>query len=315
MSYSYGMKGAPAVGGGLPGLPQRGAGGSASVLVRSTYTRIVTPGSGVIEPPEGAKFMRVAVVGGGGGAIWVPGAATTRAGGGGGGCAASRIVPASDVPYICGVAGARKQVAAAAPDSASAGGDSSATVAGELLIGRGGQPGSNLTEAVFPNAGKGGFGEGGTYNFSGGNAGGNFGGGGAGPNGNGGFHDTNSNLPTPGYFSGEGWGCGGGGSGSLSVNTVGASNWFVPVGGAGAGANSFYGKAYDTKYTEIMLRAMSGQGPFGTSFTVASVGAAPVFNGGEFGGGGSSESSGDATSGNTSGTAGGVGGILVEWFY
>jgi hypothetical protein len=82
MSYTYGMKGAPAVGNGLGGLPRK----QAALGLQSTYTRIVS-GSGVLNPPANAKFMRVAVIGGGGGggARSEPTTTANRAGQGGAG--------------------------------------------------------------------------------------------------------------------------------------------------------------------------------------------------------------------------------------
>lgn len=196
MSYTYGTKGAPAVGGGVPGLPQR------IQATQSTYTRIVS-GSGVLIPPQNAVYMRVAVIGGGGG-----GRGTSTSGnkyaGGGGGCAASKIVAASPVAYSIGAGGDGRL---GTSGNGTNGGDTTASFAGYKLVGGGGTGGTTTS-------GAGGVGSGGDYNFNGGDGrlgastSGAAGGGGAGPNGDG---ATFSTTPTNGPFSNTGWGAGGGG--------------------------------------------------------------------------------------------------------
>jgi hypothetical protein len=123
-----------------------------------------------------------------------------------------------------------------------------------------------------------GVGSGGDYNYNGGAGVGSRGGGAAGPSGNGG--DANQNAPAVG----PGWGCGGGGGGSASGGQ----------GGGGSGANgAFYSGNYTYSY-------FSGQSFFG--------GQAFDSFGGQMGGGG-------GAGGGAGMTAGGVGGIVVEWFY
>lgn len=199
MTYTYGTHGSPAVGGGLPGLPQRGDSGGKPQ--RSTYTRIVTPGSGVIEPPEGAKLMRVAVVGAGGG---TPASNTGRSCGGGGGCSATNLVKAESIEYTVG-----------ANSVGADGGSSYAQFGAYSLIATGGRAGG-----TGAGVGVGGVGVGGDYNYSGGTGGGSGGGGAGGPAGEGGSDAAN----TPNVS--DGWGVGGGGSG-----------FSHSYGGGGSGAN------------------------------------------------------------------------------
>ena len=137
MNYKYGLQGFPRA---------SGAGTVSEKLnyaAQATFTRIVTPGSGTVNPPSGARFMRVAVVGGGGGAV-----GGTGGGGGGGGCAASKMVVASSVSYTVGAGG-----------SSSDGGDSIAIFPGYRLFAGGGKSGSTRS---------GGTASGGDYNSAGG---------------------------------------------------------------------------------------------------------------------------------------------------
>jgi hypothetical protein len=155
----------------------------------TTYSRIVS-GSGVLIPPEGAKLMRVAVIGAG---ATRAGTSTSVPGGGAGGCAATKIVAATEITYSIGVAPSSPNIA---------GGDTTALFAEYNLIGGGGGQSSIQL---------GGTASGGDYNFSGGNGapGGTNANGGsaAGPNGAG---ASGSTSVVPGQVSGAGWGPGGG---------------------------------------------------------------------------------------------------------
>jgi hypothetical protein len=214
MSYTYGMKGAPAVGNGLGGLPTK----QVALGRQSTYSRIVidsftgagsisgTTAGGTLFPPPNARFMRVAAIGGGGCGYYT---GALGYGGGGGGCAATKIIPASTISYIIGAGG---------DTTTRRGGNTTASFAGYALVGGGGGSTS------FTQAGTAGVGLGGDYNYNGGSsintsstAGGGGGAGPAGPGGNFGVDPTNGQ-----YI--DGWGCGGG-------SVVGNDN------AAGAGAN------------------------------------------------------------------------------
>jgi hypothetical protein len=273
MSYTYGMKGAPAVGNGLGGLPRK----QAALGLQSTYTRIVTAGSGVIVPPANAKFMRVAVIGGGG---------YGNNNNSGGGCAATKITAAAPINYVVGAGGTSVTLV---------GGTSSADLPGYLLLATGGS-------AV------GGTGSGGDYNYSGGTGAGG-GGGAAGPFGNG---ANGATIPSAGALNNgadsllgvNGWGVqGGGGGGSIQNN----SNLRASAGGGGAGASAGSCGAGLTATTPGPKGGNSGL--WGGAGLDSAYGVSG--NGGEMGGGGGRAFNGTS---NFYGN-GGVGGIVVEWFY
>lgn len=292
MGYPYGMQGAPAVGQGAPGLPKRWQ------PAASTYTRIVS-GSGVLIPPQGAKMMRVAVIGGGGGGLGSnSGGSYAAAGGGGGGCAASKIVPVSPIAYAIGGGGVGG-ITWGVP--AGAGGDTTASFPGYLLIGRGGA-GGGATPVLE------GQGSGGDYNFTGGTPRyittssitvlGVSGSGAAGPNGNGGvggyYGDTVGTLnPTSGTYTGTGWGPGGGSGGGVSSNP---NN----IGGSGTGKDN-RGVYYQAGELTTAIPDPWGVAPV-TTTTGGTVG-------GEMGGGGAGKCA------TNQGFSGGSGGMVVEWFY
>lgn len=180
---------------------------------RSTYTRIVS-GEGVLIPPQGARLMRVAVIGAGGSGSYVT--SGNGGGGGGGGCAASKIVSAAPIAYSIGIGGASRSTLG----NGFNGGDTTVSFGSYQLVGQGGRAGTT-------SGGLGGSGFGGDYNFTGG-AGATStsnqavrGGGGAGPNGNGG--DGNIRNVT---FANTGWGAAGGFGGNTN-------NYY---GGSGTGA-------------------------------------------------------------------------------
>lgn len=297
MAYSYGTQGAPAVGGGAPGLPSR------KQADQSTYTRIVS-GSGVLIPPQGAKMMRVACIGGGGGGNVSATTANVGWAGGGGGCAASKIVPAVPISYSIGAAGTYNVN----------GGDTIADFSGYHLVGGGGKSGSNS-----PN---GGVGSGGDYNFNGGEGAVNntnrgavsanlCGGGAAGPNGNGGNGGGSDNSPatfitaTDGQYSGTGWGSGGGGGGVPVGDTT-----LCALGGGGTGARGGYFKSVNTppknpSQSPWGLNGVDSVTPASESYTTT---------GGEMGGGGSVVSNAQ-TPPIWRAKNGGSGGMVVEWFY
>lgn len=220
MAYPYGMKGAPAVGGGLGGLPRR----ISSLSLKYNYVVFYGIGqfgdsSGTWERPANAVEMRVTVIGAGGGgnqnASW-------GAGGGGGGCAGSGVVPAQSVVYVAG----------GNTVSGGAGNNSTATFGSTSLIGGGGSAGVAGTAG-----GAGGSASGGVVNFTGGQGGyGNKcagGGGAAGPNGNGGKGGGNTYGQTfadiAGAFDGGGYGPGGG-SGGLAADNNGTTPYFASIG-------------------------------------------------------------------------------------
>lgn len=273
------------------------------MFTRSTYTRTVS-GSGTLNPPTGAVAMRVAVVGGGGGGrLTVLG--SQCGGGGGGGCAASKIVIAGSVSYAIGSGG-----------SGSAGGNTTASFGEYSLVGGGGGfPASGV-------GGAGGTGSGGDYNYTGG-AGGfaSFpasigyaaGGGAAGPSGAGGAGATRSGnllvVGSAGQITTTGWGTGGGGGGNVSP--------YLILGGSGSGMTA-------QSFSSINIGAVfSGPSPatmWGLPGNVAYQYISPdniniyLYEGGEMGGGGSACDLSNNSDG--SGTSvGGVGGMVVEWFY
>ena len=179
MPYPYGLQGAPAVGGGLPGLPQRGSGSVAGADPSGPPAMriFIRPGEGqqqFYNTPEWASYARVTALGKGGrgrgGTAGLPVTGTTSHGGGGAGLAGTNIELApAGVPIVVSF-------------------DADATrvsfLGYQLTAGNGG-------DATDSAAGAGGLGSGGAVNFNGGsgalNSGGNNGGGGgaAGRGGNG----------------------------------------------------------------------------------------------------------------------------------
>lgn len=314
-TYAYNTHGAPAVGGGLPGLPQRQS--SAGKLERSSFTRIVTPGSGLITPPEGAKFMRVALHGGGGAGFSDAASSARAASGAGGGCTATLIIPAAAVEYEIGVGGTASNSSA----TLSNGKVSSAKFANYNLVanpGEGGYSKGSVGANVRP---VGGDGSGGDFNFKGGDgattAALNFSAGGAGaagPDGNGATATIpsggSSAAPTQGQFANiSGWGVFGGSSGGCSNS--GASTTCA-AGGSGAGAIGAPALSSMTASTfspgAISLFGKPASAAYGSP-TVATA----VSDGGEMGGGGAAIK---LTSGPVNRMSnGGSGGIVVEWFY
>jgi hypothetical protein len=295
MSYAYGTRGAPAVGGGLPGLPQRGDSGGK--LQRSAYTRIVTPGSGVIEPPEGAKFMRAAVVGGGT-------IGNSFGDGGGAGCAATKIIPATSIQYT---------LTAAATSANPTGGTNTLVIPGYPTLIASGAP--------VPTSGSapGGTASGGDYNYPGG-AGGTTNyrspGGAAGPGGPGG--NGVSGGSAGGAYIGQipdvvnqDWPIPGGQGGNVARSNA-TNSVLVVTTGAGAGALSRPVLAAQTLTAGNNVYAGAGPisfAPFGrTNCQLLSLanggGGVNIESGGEFGGGAAQGAS----------TAP-IGGIVVEWFY
>lgn len=315
MTYTYGTKGAPAVGGGLPGLPRKAA--SSDMVIRASYSRIVIDSfsgegevhwdgqTGILIPPDGARFMRVAAIGGGGGE-----AARTNStnntnkgscGGGGGACAATIIVPVSIIEFSIGRGGERGSGAyGSGTVNAGHGGDTLAEFGKYSLVGGGGRGGSieSTGVATTPVSG-GGTASGGDFNFPGGQSsqraysgtgvGGGAGGGAAGPHGpGGGEYNTSGFSSAAGILpplSEEGWGVGGGSGGRVDSSNV------KP--GVGSGGSVSIGSG-----TIKLTSPMPANNPWGRS-------------NGEMGGGGSvrNATSVDGTEG------GGCGGLVVEWFW
>jgi len=312
MPYQYGMQTSPSGGNGLGGLPKKQT--TPQEVSYTSITPLRVPGfRGTIVPPANAKYMRVAVIGGGGG-----GRASNSnfGGGGGGGCAASKLVPACPISYTLGAGGAAVAGVSAIPTAASNGGDSTAIFAGRVLVGGGGTVGGS-------GAGQGGIGSGGDYNHSGGaglgqtSTSGGTGGGAAGPNGAGGAGVAggaggNSTAGLVGLASGPGWGAGGGQGGNTVMGTTNGHRAMSGGGGTGVPAGAVEAA---TTQNNPLLRGPDIQDIWGrcsasgtsngtttpTSFTSA---------GGEMGGGGIGVFLDTYTA-----TTGGVGGIVVEWFY
>ena len=262
------------------------------MLVTSTRTRIVIAGSGTVAVPTGAIAMRVAVIGAGGGSV------ANTGGGSGGGCAASKIVGADTVSYTIGSSLANNN-----------GGDSIASFGSYTLTGGGGTSGSTIT---------GGIGSGGDYNYNGGNGGsfgttGGTGGGAAGPMGYGGnglpVYASGSSAGSSGQWNlTNGWGVGGGRGGSYSTANEGTLH-----GGAGAGAASGSASAGWVTGTGLSYPGGSADAQSVPTFGKAAIsGFRANYSaylpdvGGEMGGGGACTNA---------SIPGGVGGLVIEWFY
>lgn len=159
------------------------------------------------DPPVGARFMRLAVIGAG-----ADGASSSaQGGGGGGGCASTKIIPAASIAYVIGQ---RSRSAGATT------GLTSATFAGGYIQATGG---IGVT---------GGAGSGGDYSFTGGSAlaNENPGAGAAGPAGNGAsVSATGDPVDAPGLTD-NGWAFGGGGAGQTDSG-VGGGGPGMPGGG------------------------------------------------------------------------------------
>ena len=283
------------------------AAGGEEMFTRSTFTRIVT-GSGTLNPPTGAKAMRVAAIGAGGGGYRITGN-NLSAGGGGGGCAASKIVKATPIVYSIGVGGA---------NTGADGGDTTAQFLSYNLIGGGGLGGLNAAPL-------GGSGSGGDYNYSGGRA---FasqtqpsqsgaiatcssGGGAAGPAGNGGNgrpYTSAEDTSTDGSFNpNNGWGVGGGAGGAKGGNNTSGYSYVVTGGG---GAGSYAGSATNNPASTTDTNRIPGTVWGMWSGVTDTPGSIPA--GGEMGGGGGANSFGTSSG---AASAGGSGGLVVEWFY
>lgn len=246
----------------------------------SEYTRIVS-GSGTLEPPAGAKAMRVAVIGGGA-------AGSNERGGGGGGCAATRIVKAEAITYSIGAGG----VSSGDID----GSDTTATFGIYALVG-GGATGATRGSS-----------SGGDYNYLGGN-GNRSGGGGAGPGGDAasGVASISSEGAT-GHFQ-DGWGVPGGNSGATSyLSNTNYGYIYAYAGGGGAGAAGGSASAGTDRRGES-----SGSSLWGRSggMSICYETRKTAGDGGEMGGGGGAAKDRYAWAhGN-----GGSGGMVVEWFF
>lgn len=264
----------------------------------STYTRIVS-GSGVLIPPEGAKLMRVAVIGGGGGAWLLNGGSSCA--GSGGGCSASQLVPAASINYVIGLGGL-----ASSTQAQTIGGTTTAEFGAYSLLAQGGQ---GTSSGFAP----GGAGLGGDYNYRGGTAyraGPGYstgGGGGAGPCGNGGSGAQFDGSGSDAVLAAEGWGAGGGGGGGASSSTTSSVNLAGGGGGAGAAGSSIR-NAGSTSIQPFQAGVI-----FGIAADMPTADSAPA-SGGEMGGGGgvTVRSSSPYTA---FGGSGGSGGMVVEWFY
>lgn len=218
--------------------------------------------------------MRVAVIGAGGGAQ------VRVAGGGGGGCAASKIIGATSIEYFIG-----------SGRSYDSGEDTLATFSGYRLIGQGG-------DLI-----KGGIGQGGDFNYKGGDAGGSsysgfFGGGAAGPMGNG---DGADNLPRN---MSKGWGSEGGGRGVTRRSGYTEDSKAAGGGGTGASTYPINGVMSSVAFTPLPPSSIWGRSP---GFQKP--------NGGEMGGGASAISNMSPYDYRVKPFSGGDGGMVVEWFY
>ena len=194
--------------------------------------------------------------------------------GGGGGCAASKIVPASTIYYTVGAAGAKDNN----------GGNSIAQFNNYFMIGVGGRAGLSYDQNAFGFNNNGGWGIGGDYNNSG----------------DPGSVASSTTQPQSITF-------GGGAAGPLDLVNGIFIGWGAPKGvktsglprQAGGGGTGAPGPAIYS--TTLGTPSYPTGWPWGNS---------AGFEGGAGGGGGSSDSF--QTTG--SGSAGGVGGLFVEWF-
>lgn len=282
MTYPYGTHGAPAVGGGLPGLPRRGSEQQNVDLLYLGFTRLRGPIttsdlSGVLDKLEGATHMRVALIGGGGFGTNTPGA---YQGGGGGSCASTKMIPATLIEYTVGGRGR----------------DSLAVFAGyELFAGAG----TSL---------QGGTATGGDRNYPGGNPGvlsGSYspGGGAAGPSGKGGDAATEEGVSgEPGEWGPDWWGPGGGGGGSfVSSRSASAGSGPGQEGGISIDAAFNLGSGFTFLSSALDNRLGTRAGLTASGNSGSLIAGLP----GEPGGGGVGR--------NTS-PAGAPGGLFVEWF-
>lgn len=251
----------------------------------SEIVRIIGPASSTtLQPPLGAKFMRVAVIGRGADG-------SDSGGGGGGGCAATKIVKASAITYQINHDLSNR---------------TTATFPGYDLRGTG---------AIEANGGRG---IGGDFNFFGGNSPGggsgirrrSGGGGAAGPAGKGGDGASTDSSSTGGMRGARGefdpktgWHIGGGAGGGVYLS----NNNLAAVGGGGAGAD-----AGSIGMTSASIGGQKGMISGGTSSDQAtSASGGKIKDGGEMGGGGAMYR--DSSVVYTS--AGGPGGIIIEWFF
>lgn len=253
--------------------------------------------------------MRVAVVGGGG-AGYAP-VGNLAIAGGGGGCAASKLVPVGSVDIDVGAAGMLGV-------NQGTGGTSSAQFGTYMLLATGGRGG----EADNSTSAPGGMGAGGDYNYAGGTgmrASGSSsfttGAGAAGPNGPGAdglllissSGNSSGSSPPPGT---GGWGVPGGGCGALR-SASGAGSGSGGGGGSGAaGGEAIAGPNSLVTNGLNSFPVFGEKGEQGHSITNYSSTAG---KGGAMGGGGAATRRSDGAS--YASAAGGVGGIVVEWFY
>jgi hypothetical protein len=293
MTYPYGTQGAPAVGGGLGGLPRR----AEALPTMIGYSRIVT-GSGILQPIAGAKYMRVAIFGGGAGGGYISGLNAGVAGGGGGCAGVKSFVPASPISYSIGAG-------RAASSSEGQAGTTTASFLSYNLVATGGW--LRLPANGGPSGGEGSGGEfsytGGAGGVGGGSGKGGAGGGAAGPNGNGGKgQDSGENSPQSGFYDGGGFGPGGGGGGALRGSTQDSEN----AGGGGAGAPGGQAALIGSGTTSHSAFRQSEGGSIWGTVGGPGLSSSGQGYGGELGGGGRGIPSGSS--------AGGSGGMVVEWY-
>lgn len=285
-TYPYGMRGGPAVGNALPGIPRRKDG--TSPLPAVIY---FDSGSGDFRIPGGYSQGRIVAVGPGGSSSTVSG---QTGGAGGGGLAATNIVKVSEGDLITYSVGSP-----ASPNSTVQGSSTTVTFKGYNLVAN---AGGQVTVTGNPyTGGIGGTASGGDVNFPGGNGGagtaGLYGGGGGaaglGSNGGGGGSASGATPTAPSVISGDLAGGGGGAYGSSAQ----------AGGGGGSGAKGSPG--VDSSNNFIIA-------PQNITPTRSSIGLSPVFtqssgrvgtNGGQAGGGASG-----------SGYTGGSGCVRIELF-
>jgi hypothetical protein len=256
MAYPYGTQGAPAVGGGAPGLPQRSPTVGADPLGPALQVVVVRPGS-IYEntpfvTPDWATYCRVTAVGKGGqamgGLYGLAISASGAHGGAGAGLAATAIEPTPPgVPIAISFTSAATLVA---------------FLNYQLSGGNGG-------DATSSGGGSGGVGSGGAINFNGGN---------------GGTAPSSSDSGAGGGAAGRG-GNGVSASGNLSANS-GPGDTYVTGGGAGGASTSNAGTVRVGAVSRVDASSVGAilLGKSTTSLNASSL-VAPNSNGGDAGGG------------------------------
>ncbi|WP_392567158.1 glycine-rich domain-containing protein [Halomonas sp. 707B3] len=233
MTYAYGMKGAPAVGNGLGGLPRREASDKEAPVVRGEVTYAI-PGTYSWICPEGVTSVSVVCVGGGGGGNYIGNGGA----GGGGGLGYKNNIPVSPGTAYTVVVG--KGGFTYDPFSSGSNGETSYFINASTVAGNGGLGGQGNPAGGGYVGDGGGNGGNGTFQSEGGG-----GGGAGGYSGNGGNGGGNNN---DGISSGSG---GGGGGGSYRY------------GGGGGGGVGLFGEGANGAAATSQISDSNGKGGSG----------------------------------------------------